>query len=57
MTRWKVYRKMDEYGKGHGQFDNPVNIFIDSQSGDVYVTHGGSKRIFVFDKNGNYLDS
>jgi hypothetical protein len=48
---------MDEYGKGHGQFDNPVNIFIDSQSGDVYVTHGGSKRIFVFDKNGNYLDS
>ena len=42
-------------GNGQGQFDNPVSVSVDSQSGDVYITHGGSKRILVFDKNGQYL--
>ena len=49
--------KWGEYGNGQGQFDNPVSVSVDSQSGDIYITHGGSKRILVFDKNGQYLDT
>ena len=42
------------HGKGNGQFDNPIEMAIDSGD-NVYVVDNDNNRVQVFDNNGNYL--
>jgi DNA-binding beta-propeller fold protein YncE len=44
-----------QYGKGPGQFDNPVSLNIDPTSGYLYISDAGNKRIVIFDKSGKYI--
>ena len=39
---------------GNGQFENPIEIAIDSGD-NLYVVDNENNRVQVFDKNGNYL--
>jgi DNA-binding beta-propeller fold protein YncE len=43
------------YGHEPGQFAYPQNIVVDDQSGWVYVSDMGNRRIQVFDSEGQYL--
>ncbi|MBN1218595.1 MAG: NHL repeat-containing protein [Anaerolineae bacterium] len=44
-----------EYGRGAGQFSYPQNIVVDDQSGRIYVSDMGNRRIQVFNPEGKYL--
>ena len=38
-------------GKGEGQLNNPYNLAINEENGDVYVCDGGNNRIQVFSQD------
>ncbi len=42
-------------GSGAGQFDNPQDVAVNRQNGDLYVLDTGNLRVQVFDRSGAYL--
>jgi len=52
----KSIRTFGGWGNGPGQFNHPVDVFIDAK-GDVYVTDSMNYRVQIFDKRGKYLTS
>ncbi len=50
----KEIKRFGSRGSGGGQFNFPVDIFLDRR-GDVYVTDTMNFKIQIFDKNGRFL--
>lgn len=55
--QWTATHRLSfgSYGREIGQFAYPQNVTVDDESGRVYVSDMGNRRVQIFDAEGQYL--
>jgi len=52
----KFQKKIGRYGRGPGEFERPISVFIDDKD-NIYILDSQNRRVEVFKNNGNFTKS